>query len=124
MKRWKVALAFAAVFLAGVIVGGSTVMRLIPPPFGPFPNAAAKMTERMMRMLKSDLALRPDQEEKIKPVVARTTEQTVGFHRELSARIQAAIDSSDLEIEAFLDPNQKAKFEKLRAKRPPLPNAP
>ena len=74
MKRWKFALAFAAVFLAGVIVGGSTVMRLIPPPFGPFPNAAEKMSERMMRMLKSDLALRPDQEEKIKPVVARTTE--------------------------------------------------
>ena len=82
------------------------------------------MTNRMMRMLKSDLALRPDQEEKIKPVVARTTEQTLGFHRELSARIQAAIDSSDLEIEAFLDPNQKAKFEKLRAKRPHPPNEP
>ena len=99
-------------------------MRRIPPPFGPNPSTAAKMTERMMSMLKTDLDLRPDQEEKIKPVVARTTEQTLGFHRELSARIQAAIDSSDLEIEACLDPNQKERFEKLRAKRPRLSNAP
>jgi uncharacterized protein YneF (UPF0154 family) len=124
MKRWKFALAFAAVFVAGVIVGGLIVMRLIPPPFGPNPTTAAKMTERMMSMLKTDLNLRPDQEEKIKPVIARTTEQAVGFHRELSTRIQAAIDSSDLEIEGFMDSQQKAKFEKLRAKRPRLPTAP
>ena len=123
MKRLKIILPFAAVFFAGVIAGGVTVMRLIPPPFGPFPNAA-KMTAHMMRKLKSDLALSPDQEAKIEPVIARTTEQTVAFHHELSARIQAAIDSSDLQIEGFLDARQKAKFESIRAKRPRLPNAP
>ncbi len=30
MKRWKIVLAFASVFLAGIIVGGLIVMRFIP----------------------------------------------------------------------------------------------
>jgi hypothetical protein len=74
--------------------------------------------------LRADLDLRPDQVEKIRPVIARTTEQTVDFHREFSTRIQTAIDSCDLEIEGFMDSQQKMKFEKLRAKRRHLPNAP
>jgi hypothetical protein len=123
MKRWKIVLAFAAVFLAGVIVGGLAIMRCIPPPFGPSPSAA-KMTAHMMSRLNSDLALTPDQAAKIQPVIARATEQTVAFHRDLSARIRTAIDSSDLEIEGFLDPKQKAKFESIRAKHPHPPNEP
>jgi len=123
MKRWKIILAFAAIFFAGVIAGGVAVIRIIPPPFGPLPDAA-KMTAHLMRKLKSDLALTPDQEAKIQPVVARATEQTVAFHHELSARIRTAIDSSDLEIEGFLDAKQKAQFESLRAKRPHLPGEP
>jgi hypothetical protein len=111
MKRWKIVLAFAAVFFAGVIVGGVAVMRLIPPPFGHFPNAA-EITARMMRRLQSDLDLSPDQAVKIRPVIARAAEQTVG----LSAQIRALIDSSDLEIEGFLDSKQKAKFESIHAK--------
>ena len=123
MKRWKIILAFAAVFFAGVIAGGLTVMRLLPPPFGHFPSSA-DMADRIMRGLKSDLALSPDQVAKIQPVVARSTEQFRAFHHELSARIRTAIDSSDLEIEGFLDSKQKAKFESIRAKRPHPPDEP
>jgi hypothetical protein len=123
MKRWKITLAFVAVFFAGVIVGGMAVMRLIPPPFGPF-SSAAKMTAHMMRRLKSDLELSPEQTAKIQPVIARATEQTVAIHRELSAQIRTAIDSSDLEIEGFLDSKQKAKFESIRAKRPQVLSTP
>jgi hypothetical protein len=120
MKRWKIILAFAAVFFAGVIAGGLVALRFIPRPFGPHPTAA-ELTAHVMHRLKSDLALNPDQIAKIQPVVASTAEQTVAFHRELSARIRTAIDSSDLEIEGFLDSEQKAKFENVRAKhRPPL----
>ena len=120
MKRWKIALAFAAVFLAGVIAGGLMTVRFVHPPFGPFPSAA-EMTAHMMRRLNSDLALSADQAAKIQPVVARSTEQTTAVHRELSGRIQATIDASDLEIEGFLDARQKARFESIRAKRPRLP---
>jgi hypothetical protein len=123
MKHWKIVLAFAAVFFAGVLAGGVAVMRLIPPPFGPFPNSA-ELTDRMIRTLKVDLNLTPDQVAKIQPVIARTTEQTVAFHRELSARIQSDIDSSDVQIEGFLDPKQKARFESIRAKRPVRRNGP
>ena len=121
MKRWKIILAFAAVFVAGTVVGGLTVMRFVPPPLGRVPDAA-EMTAHMMRRLKADLALRPDQEASIQPILAHSVEQSVGLHREFLHWMGDNIDACDLEIEIFLDAKQKAQFESIRAKRPHFGN--
>jgi Spy/CpxP family protein refolding chaperone len=115
MKRWQLILTFVSVFIAGALSGGLTATRFFHP-FGPHPKPS-DMTARMMRSLKSEVNLTPDQVEKIQPIVARTMEQMVGFHHELSGRIHVLIDASDQEIESYLDPKQKAQFESMRAKR-------
>lgn len=117
MKRWKIILAFVAVFLAGALVGGVTVMRFVPPPFHGPPNEA-EMTEHLMRMLKSELHLTPDQAARIQPIVVRVTQQMIGFHQEVAGRMDESIDASDREIAACLDPAQKVKFAEICAKRP------
>ena len=109
MKRWKLGLTFTAVFLAGMIAGGLTILRIIPP-FGGVPDAGS-MTAHLMRRLNHDLPLTPEQTAKIQPIIARTTEQTLASHREFTSRIEAIIDASDSEIESLLDPTQKARFE-------------
>jgi len=117
MKRWKIILAFVAVFLAGALVGGLTVMRFVPSPFHGPPNEA-EMTEHLMRMLKSELHLTAEQAARIQPIVTRTTQQMFVIHQEVAGRMDESIDASDREIAAVLDPAQKTKFAELCAKRP------
>ncbi len=123
MKHWKIILTFTAVFLAGAIVGGLAVMRFVTPPFFRVPDAA-EMTAQMMHRLKADLALRPDQEASIQPILARSTEKAVSLHREFLHWMGDNIDACDLEIETYLDARQKAQFESIRAKRPHFGNEP
>jgi len=123
MKPWKLIVAFVAVFLAGTVVGALSVLHFMHPPFGK-PPSAAEISSHIMRELTAAVKLTPEQTAKIEPIVARNAEDLIAFHRELGARVQATLDTSDREIEALLDPEQKIQFETFRAQRPPLPRAP
>jgi len=117
MKRWKIVLAFVAVFLAGVIAGGVTALRVVPPPFHGLPDPT-KLAASLLRRLNSDLALRPEQVADIQPVLQRSAEKAAAFHREFIHSMDDNMDACDAEIERYLDPEQKAKFAAIRAKRP------
>jgi hypothetical protein len=117
MKRWKIILAFVAVFLAGAIAGGVSAIRFAPMPFREMPDPA-KLAAGLLHRLSSDLALRPEQVASIKPVLERSTEKAVGLHRQFMQSMGGNMDACDVEIERYLDAEQKAKFEAIRAKRP------
>jgi hypothetical protein len=122
MKPWKLILAFVVVFAAGTIAGGFTALRFARPPFGP-PPGASQIAEHVMHDLQNEIQFTPEQTSQIQIIVRRHAEELVSTHRELLTRMRATVEASDREVTALLDDQQKAQFEKVRAKRPPFPGS-
>jgi Spy/CpxP family protein refolding chaperone len=123
MKRWKIILSFLAVFLAGGIVGSALSLRFMHHLFFS-PPLAAEMTQKLMQNMRSDLQLTPEQAAQIEPIVARATESATALHRDVLSRVKKLFEDSDNEIGALLTPEQQALFEKVKARRPNLPEHP
>ena len=112
-KPWKVVLAFAGIFLAGIVVGGLVTLRVVkhyaqqrlpaPDQFGP----------QLMRRFATQLDLTPEQKEKIKPIVMQGADELRQLRRSTEGTTRAVIERMQGEIAAVLTPEQKTKFDDL-----------
>lgn len=110
-KPWKVAVAFAVVFLAGGVTGGLVAVRMAPT-FVQRRVFTEQFATTQMRILTEALALSPAQVEKIRPVVTATGEDLVRLRRDTSAtfeRMHAGIMKE-------LNPEQQAKHQEFLAR--------
>lgn len=122
MRHWKIILSFFVVFLAGALVGGALTVHLAHEHFLR-PPKASEVSERMMHELQTELKLTPEQVEKIKPIVVKSTAEAEMYHRQIFTRFQEIFSQTDEAIEVQLSDEQKATFEKLKARRPKPLNA-
>lgn len=122
MRRWKIILSFVLVFLTGALVGGALTVHLAHEHFLK-PPKASEMTERLMREFQSELKLTPEQVEKIRPIVAQSTSEAEAYHQQTFARFQEIFDQADEAIRSQLSDEQKALFEKFKARHPKPPEA-
>ncbi len=83
-KPWKVAVAFATVFVAGGVTGGLVAVR-VAPTFVQRRVMSEQFATSTMRFLTESLTLSPDQVEKIRPVVTATGDDLVRLRRDTSA---------------------------------------
>jgi hypothetical protein len=120
MKRWKIVLSFVAVFLAGALVGGAVTLRLAHEHFFK-PPQPADMVAHIMKELRSELELTPEQVEKIQPIVEKSTAEAEENRRQIFQRLHAIFEASDEAIKAQLTSVQVTKFEQLKARRPKPP---
>jgi hypothetical protein len=120
MKLWKIVLSFVAVFLAGAFVGGAVTLRLAHEHFFR-PPRPADMVAHIIADLRSELGLTPEQVDKIKPIVEKSTAEAEEYRRQIFQRLQAIFDASDDSIKAQLTSAQIIKFDQLKAKRPKPP---
>ncbi len=113
-RRWKISLVLVAIFVAGAISGSVltiiTVKRFVDRGRGP-----EIWTGAMMRLYKEELQLTPEQEAHLRPMMEEAG-------RELHVTRQHAIMESGFvirrmndAIEKELTPEQKVRFDKLRA---------
>ena len=133
-KHWRIWLAFAIVFAAGVtlgvLAGKSAVMsgggKSIAAParstdVGPRKTGPAvrgcgsgHMKERLLAHFSKKLDLTPEQKKKVEPILDAMTKRIEAIHKEKFPEIKKTISESMSEIESLLSPEQKKALETMR----------
>lgn len=122
MSRTSALAAVAALFLAGVLVGGlavhlyhgSTVPAPAPPPErgrgpGPWELVSARFIER----LDAELDLTPEQRAEIERLMAQGRRELEDLRRELRPRVEQSIRLTRERIRGVLTPEQARVFDEL-----------
>lgn len=118
----KILLGFSLVFISGAVVGASSVRlfqrqgvrELIV-------GDPQKMSQLMLRRLKSNLDLAPEQIGSIEPIViktqARLHDLKAAVRSELGPRIEDIIKSGMVEVKPFLSAGQQQKLDEHYARQ-------
>lgn len=115
-KPWKVILAFAGVFLAGVICGGAWAPRWWFAPERPMGARPGGGPQSLLPRLEKQLKLTEAQTDRIRPIVERMQVETQRLRREGVREFTAAMERMNLAIAAELTPEQRVKLEEMRKK--------
>lgn len=113
-KTWKVILAFAGIFVAGLLVGGLVTLRVVKSLAPPRLGSPEQFSPLLMKRISSKLELTPEQQEKIRPLIARAADELHQMRRTVWTNSQAVMERVDGEIAAVLTPPQKLKFDQMR----------
>lgn len=109
--RWKLILAFALVFLAGIACGffGSVhgFAWLVSH------HARGSVAEHMKRHLRWELKLTPQQMEKIGPIIDRAGTQLEEKRQETAHDVHEIFQQAHQEIIPYLDDEQRARLQKM-----------
>jgi len=115
--KWKLGIYVLAIFLAGAgsgaIVGWQVCRRT---PAAPVPPA--EIGTRLRARFQSQLALTPDQVQKIDPMIDQAMRQVEAIRKETASQIFANVSTLHEQMLTVLTPDQRVKSEELeRARR-------
>ena len=113
-SRWLTVAALVAIFLAGAVTGW--LVRPIGRPFRGPPRGEDLAAHLRMRFAR-DLALTPQQTEKINPIIAESTTELDRVRRESEDRVAKVIDDMHAKIATILTPEQVEKLAAIKEKR-------
>lgn len=126
MKTWKVILAAAVIFVAGVLTGAVVVWKARSLPALPAARSATNAPSpwfihrpEFLDIMKKELALTPEQAEKIGAAVRTSRQRTDFLWEMLKEPLQEELYLLKQNILAVLEPQQQKKFEELIKPRPP-----
>lgn len=113
MKRTNTILLYSiGLFFSGLVVGILLTLYWKPHHhFGP------QQPDRMVHILKSELSLRPDQIDQIKPILKKRADSLAQIRSTTTQQAREVFKSTDQEILKILDPKQQEIFEKFRERR-------
>lgn len=115
MRRWTALLAATALLLVGVLLG-VLATHLFYLQRARQPGGLARLGTRLMLIkLDHDLDLKPAQRQEVERILADVQGEFAEVRREMAPRLLATLDRSHDRIAAVLDPEQREKFERLRA---------
>jgi beta-lactamase superfamily II metal-dependent hydrolase len=118
MKNWKAILALVAVFILGMIAGGSlmtasTAKRLHRLMRGQTAFTAQEVTRRLTRQLRLDAG----QRDQMLVLVEAAQVQITNARKQCVPQVLAALDDFDAKARPILRPDQVERFDKLVAER-------
>ncbi len=110
-QNWKVVLAFAGVFAAGVVFGATLGSRWIK-----FERLEKRppLNERLLSKFETELRLTPEQVEKLRPIAKRMEAETHRMRREAAINYRNAMDAFSQEIGVNLNAEQRELFNQMR----------
>jgi hypothetical protein len=116
-KPWQISLVLIVIFAAGGVSGGLVAyhiarrdtMRLPPPP--------DVWVARDIQHFGRKLALTPQQQELIKPIVRVNVQELIKLRRQSMRSTRDILERLENEIMAVLTPEQKAHFQEFVQKR-------
>jgi len=111
-KPWKVIAVLLGIFVAGGVTGGFVTLRILKNRVlnRPVPEEWAP---RHLKRLVDRLALTPEQQEQIRPIVRHNMEQLNRLRSQSLAETQMRIESMQRDIAQKLTPAQRATFEQM-----------
>ncbi|MHC4559235.1 MAG: hypothetical protein ACYS80_18245 [Planctomycetota bacterium] len=107
LHRWRIAFFGVVILLAGIVIGGATMLILMPhklmrPPRGPEFDSM-----RMISPLRRDLGLSSEQSEKIKPILEKHMEKLDEIRMDARTEIGETLKQMNKEISAVITNRQK-----------------
>lgn len=111
-QPWKVIVVLLGIFVAGGVTGGFVTLRVVRERFSnrPMPEEWAP---RHLKRLVDRLALTPEQQEQIRPIVRHNMEQLNRLRNQSLAETQMRIESMQRDIAQKLTPEQRVAFEQM-----------
>lgn len=111
-KPWKVIIVLLGIFAAGGVTGGFVTLRVLKTKImnRPVPEEWAP---KHLKRLVDRLALTPEQQEQIRPIVRRNMEQLNRVRNQSMAETQTVVEGMQRDISAQLTPEQRTKFEQM-----------
>jgi Spy/CpxP family protein refolding chaperone len=110
--KWKLALGFFLVFLAGATIG-SLAGNWHRRPFALGPNKSDALANRMTERLRNQLSLTPEQTAKIAPIIERQAGKLQTIRVETAHRVRQTLLETHLQISPELTPEQRTKLAAL-----------
>jgi hypothetical protein len=111
-KPWKVIIVLLGIFAAGGVTGGFVTLRVCKNKIlnRPVPEEWAP---KHLKRLVDRLALTPEQQEQIRPIVRRNMEQLNRVRNHSMAETQTVVEGMQQDIAEKLTPEQRTKFEQM-----------
>lgn len=111
-KPWQVILVLIGIFAAGGVAGGFVTLRVCKDKLvnRPVPEEWAP---KHLKRLNDRLALTPEQQEQIRPIVRRSMEQLNRIRNTSVEETKTVVEGMQREISAKLTPEQRTKFERM-----------
>ena len=111
LHRWRMAFFGVVILLAGIVIGGASMMilvphRLIKPPPGPEFESF-----RMIPPLQRDLGLTPEQADKIKPIMDKHIDKLNQIRMNARTEIGDTLKQMNEDIAAILTDEQRQKWQ-------------
>jgi hypothetical protein len=116
--RWKLIIAFAALFVIGGFCGSALTLGVLK---SRFPRLVLRngrnWEENLMTNLTKSLKLSSEQQAQIKPQIAAAFHQMRALRQQVMLQSNNIIDQTLQRIESQLDPDQQQRLERFRARR-------
>jgi Spy/CpxP family protein refolding chaperone len=115
-SKWKLGTYVFAIFLAGAGSGAVVAWELsrrMPVP----PRPPAEIGAHLRARFQSQLALTPEQMQKIDPMIDQSMRQVVAIRNETASKVFSNVANLDAQLLTVLTPEQKVKFEELERER-------
>jgi Spy/CpxP family protein refolding chaperone len=114
--KWKLGVYVLAIFLAGAgsgaLIGWQVCRRT---PVAPVPPA--EIGARLRARFQSQLALMPDQVQKIDPMIDQAMRRVEAIRKETASQVFANVSDLHKQMLTVLTPEQEVKFEELERER-------
>jgi Spy/CpxP family protein refolding chaperone len=110
--KWKLALGFGLVFIAGLATGAfinATHLRRLRPDFAHHGSLAERMRHRM----EARLDLTPEQMAKAAPILDQATRELEEIRQETGQRVHEILAEVDRELAPALTAEQRARLEAM-----------
>jgi Spy/CpxP family protein refolding chaperone len=113
MRKWKIILALAAIFLTGAVTGGVFALGMVKQAVDKKINPG-RWPASLLETYQKRLKLTPEQIEQMRPVIEESRREWTATVRNAVGSYAAIIRQVDEQLAPLLTPEQKAEHERLR----------
>jgi Spy/CpxP family protein refolding chaperone len=111
-KPWQIILVLIGIFAAGGVAGGFVSLRICRDKLTNRP-VPEEWAPKHLKRLHDRLALTPEQDEQIRPIVRRNMEQLNRIRNSSMEETKTVVEGMQREISEKLTPEQRTKFEQM-----------